>query len=62
MKKARGYYEAEHTKEEQVADKARREKCLKLRKEINRDIVRAEREELIRRGVYGGRGCTTSGY
>ena len=47
----RDYYEVERKKEEQAADKARREKCLKLQKEINRDMVRAEREELIRRGV-----------
>jgi hypothetical protein len=55
MKKARDHYEAEHKKEEQAADRARRQKCLKLRKEINRDLVRAEREELIRRGIYKGR-------
>jgi len=55
MKRVRDYYEGEHKKEEQAADKARREKCLKLRKEINRDMVRAEREELIRRGVYRGK-------
>jgi hypothetical protein len=55
IKRVRDYYEVERKKEEQAADKARREKCLKLRKEINRDLVRAEREELIRRGVYRGR-------
>ena len=55
MKRVRDYYEGERKKEEQAADRARREKCLKLRKEINRDLVRAEREELIRRGVYRGR-------
>jgi hypothetical protein len=55
MKRVRDYYEGERKKEEQAADKARRQKCLKLLKEINRDLVRAEREELIRRGVYRGR-------
>jgi len=49
------YYLGEREKEEQAADRRRREKCLKLRKEINRDMVRAEREELIRRAVYRGR-------
>jgi|SRR6516225_9697174 hypothetical protein len=60
MKEVRDYYEGERKKEEQAADKVRREKCLRLRKEINRDIVRTEREELIRRGVYRGR--VTVGY
>jgi hypothetical protein len=55
MKKVRDYYEGERKKEEQAGDKARRDKCLKLRREINRDIVRAERQELIRCGVYRGR-------
>ena len=60
MKRVRDYYEGEPKKEEQAADKARCEKCLKLRKEINRDMVRAELEELIRRGVYRGRRCATT--
>jgi hypothetical protein len=41
---------------EQQQDKQRREKLRALTERINRDMVRAEREGLIGRGVYGGSG------
>jgi hypothetical protein len=37
-------------------DKQRRKKLRELTERINRDMVRAEREGLISRGVYGGSG------
>ena len=37
-------------------DKQRRKKLRELTERINRDMVRAEREGLIRCGVYGGSG------
>ena len=37
-------------------DKQRRKKLRELTERINRDMVRAAREGLIRRGVYGGSG------
>jgi hypothetical protein len=50
----RNWYLEELEKEEQ--DKQRRKKLRELTERINRDMVRAEREGLIRRGVYGGSG------
>jgi hypothetical protein len=55
LKKVRDYYAQEHAKEDAAADKARREKCLRLGKEIFRDSARAERRLLLARGVYRGR-------
>jgi hypothetical protein len=56
------YYLSEREKEAQADDKSRREKCARLGKEINRAAARAEREELIRRGVYRGRANRGIGY
>ena len=50
------YYLGEREKEEQARDRARREKCACVSKEISRAAARAERNELARRGVYRGRG------
>src|SRR3974390_3133481 len=46
------YYLGEREKEEQAADRVRREKCARIGNEIARAAARAERAELIRRGVY----------
>lgn len=43
LKRVQDYYAQEHAREEVAADKARREKCLRLGKEIYRDAARAER-------------------
>jgi hypothetical protein len=55
LKKIQNYYAQEHAKEEAAADRARRERCLRLGKEIFRDAARAERMLLLARGVYRGR-------
>jgi hypothetical protein len=55
------YCLSEREKEAQAGDKFRREKCASIGKEINRAAARAEREELIRRGVYRGRPGATRG-
>jgi hypothetical protein len=52
----RNWYLEELEKEERGRDKQRREKLRELTERINRDMVRAEREGLIRRGVYRGSG------
>jgi hypothetical protein len=49
------YYLSEREREAQAGDKSRRERCVRISKEINRAAARAEREELIRRGMYRGR-------
>jgi hypothetical protein len=49
------YYRTEREKELAAEDKARREKAMQLLKEINTDIAKFERAELMRRGVVRGR-------
>ena len=46
------YYLGKREKEEQAADKIRREKCARIGKDIASAAARTERAELIRRGVY----------
>ena len=41
--------------EEKAKDEQRRKKLPELTERINLDLVRTERKELIRRGVYRGR-------
>ena len=53
--KVKAYYEQEHAKEEKAADKARLERLKKATDAINKDNARAERAELLRRGVVRGR-------
>src|SRR5262249_29686346 len=55
LRKVQDHYAQEHAKEEAAADKTRREKCLRLGKEIYRDAARAERRVLLARGVYRAR-------
>jgi hypothetical protein len=49
------YYRTEREKELAAEDKARRERAKQLLKEINTDIAKFERAELMRRGVVRGR-------
>jgi hypothetical protein len=49
------YYRIEREKELAAEDKARREKSRQLLKEINGDMAKLERTELMRRGVVRGR-------
>jgi hypothetical protein len=55
LKCVQEYYAQEHAKEEAAADKVRRERYVRLGKEIYRDAARAERRLLLARGVYRGR-------
>lgn len=54
MKKVRDYYESEHRKEEQAADKRRLARLKQIIAEVNADICRTERERFAARGLIRG--------
>ena len=49
------YYKTELAKEQAAEDKKRREKLVSIKREINADVCRTERETLARRGQIRGR-------
>ncbi len=55
LEKVQAFYESEHAKEEQAADKVRLARLKKATDAINKDNARTERAELLRRGVVRGR-------
>ena len=55
LKRVQAFYESEHQKEEQAADRARLARLKKATDAINKDNTRAERAELTRRGLVRGR-------